>query len=179
MAENMDKVLGDSKTAEDMKSTIHNAKNLTERADKMLGKVDGAFSKMSKTKVTPSVEAMYSGGASDWNTNFNLDVDNDNTSIKLGVEDIGDGNKLNAQVGKRSKVLGARAGIFAGKPGIGVDAYAGSKWKFSAEAYDPNDETFRLKSQYKVADDTYILGEWHDFTDSDKRAAYLGIKRDF
>ena len=63
--------------------------------------------------------------------------------------------------------------------GIGLDAYIGSRAKVSAEAYDPNDGTFRLKSQFKIADNTYILGEWHDFTDSNNRTAYLGIKQEF
>ena len=180
MAENMDKVIGDPKTAEDMKSTISNAKNLTERADKMLGKVDGAVKKLSNTTVKPSVEMLYSGSAHDWNTNFNIDVENDGTSLDIGVEDIGDNNKFNAQVGKKiNKVLGARAGVIAGKPGVGIDAYAGDKFKFSAEAYNPNKETFRLKTQYEIAEDTYLSAEWHDITHSDKRAAYFGLKRDF
>ena len=179
MAENMDGVIGDKKTADDMKATIHNAKSISERADKMLGKVDGAVSKLSSTKITPSVEALYSGSAGDWNTNANLNLKNDDISIDLGVEDIGDGSKVNAQVGKQYKNLGARAGVVAGKPGIGLDAYLGPRVKLSAEAYNPNNGTFRLKSQVKVADSTYILGEWHDFTDTDNRAAYFGIKQEF
>ena len=179
MAENMDGVMGDKQTAEDMKATIHNARSLSERADKMLGKVDGAVSKLSATKVTPSVEALYSGGTDDWNTNFNLNLKNSGTSIDLGVEDIGDGSKLDLTAGKYGNAFGARAGVIAGKPGIGLDTYIGSRVKLTAEAYDPNDATFRLKSQFKIADSTYILGEWHNFTDSDNRAAYFGIKQEF
>ena len=179
MAENMDGVIGDKKTAEDMKATISKAKSITERADKALGKVDGAVSKLSGVKATPSVEALYSGSADDWNTNFNLTLNKGSRALDLGVEDIGDSNKLNLTAGKRKNNLGARAGVIAGKPGIGLDTYIGSRVKLSAEAYDPNNGTFRLKSQFKVADSTYILGEWHDFTDSDKRAAYFGIKQDF
>ena len=179
MAENMNKVAGDPKVAEDMKATISNARSLTERADKMLGKVQGKMDKVSKIDVTPSVDVLYSGSASNWNTNFNLNVTSGKTSLDVGAEDIGDHTKFNAQVGKRFNDLGARAGIIAGKPGVGLDAYAGSKWKFSAEAYDPNDAKLRLKSQYKVAKSTYILGEWHDVTDNDNRAAYVGIKQEF
>lgn len=179
MAENMDGVMGDKQTAEDMKATIHNARSLSERADKMLGKVDGAVSKLSATKVTPSVEALYSGGADDWNTNFNLNFRNSGTSVDVGVEDFGDGSKLDLTAGKYGDSFGARAGVIAGKPGIGLDTYIGSRVKLSAEAYNPNDATFRLKSQFKIADSTYILGEWHNFTDSDKRAAYFGIKQEF
>ena len=180
MAESMDKVVSDPKVADDLKATISNTKSLTERADKILGKVEGATDKVSSIEVTPSVDVMYSGGASNWNTNFNLDVAVGDTSLDIGAEHIGDGTKLNAQVGKKFGTdFGARAGIIAGKPGIGVDAYAGDKWKFSAEAYDPNDAKVRLKSQYKVSDSTYILGEWHDINHRDERAAYIGIKQEF
>ncbi|MBR1397703.1 MAG: MCE family protein [Selenomonadaceae bacterium] len=180
MAENMNRVAGDPKTAEDMKATIHNARSLTERADNMLGKVEGAIKNLSNTEVTPSVDVLYSGKASDWNTNFNLDLNNNDTTLRLGIEDIGDGDRINAQIGKRfNNNLGARAGVISGKMGIGLDAYAGNRWRFSAEAYNPNDETLRLKSQYKLNDSTYILGEWHNVTDSDNRAAYFGLKREF
>lgn len=180
MAENMNKVAGDPKVAEDMKATISNAKSITERADKILSKVQGASEKISKVEVTPSAEILYSGKNSDWNTNFNIDVTSDKTTFKLGAEDIGDHTKLNAQVGKLfNDDIGARAGIIAGKPGIALDAYAGKNVKFSAEAYDPNEAKLRLKSQFKVADSTYILGEWHDVTHKDNRAAYFGIKQEF
>ena len=179
MAENMEGVLGDKQTAEDMKATIHNAKNLSERADKMLQKVSGAVDKVSKTEVTPEVELKYSGSAHDWDTNFNVDVKNEDVSLVLGIEDIGDGNQLNAQVGKQFDELNARAGVISGKPGVGIDYNVGSKLRVSAEAYDLKDEKIRLKSQYKIADSTYLLGEWHDVTDSDNRAAYFGMKREF
>lgn len=179
MAENMNKVAGDPKVAADLKDTISNAKNLTERADKILGKVQGATDKVSKIDVTPSVDVMYSGKKSNWNTNVNLEVASGDTSLNLGAEDIGDHTKLNAQVGKKMNDFGARAGIIAGKPGVGLDAYAGDRWKFSAEGYDLNNVKVRLKSQYKVTDSTYILGEWHDVNHKNDRAAYVGIKQEF
>ena len=180
MANNMNKFAGDPKVAEDLKATVHNARNISERADKLLGKVEGAADKVSKIDVTPSVDILYSGSKHDWDTNFNLNVSSDDKSLVLGAEDIGDHTKLNLQGGKRFNAnFGARAGIIAGKPGIGLDAYAGSKWKFSAEAYDPNDGKIRLKSQYKVLDSTYILGEWHNVNKRRDRAVYFGLKQEF
>ena len=180
MTESMNGIVSDPKVAEDMKATISNARNLTERADKILGKVEGIADDASKVEVTPSVDVMYSGGESQWKTNFNLDVAVGKTSFDIGAESIGDGTKLNAQIGKKFGTdFGARAGIIAGKPGIGLDAYAGDRWKFSAEAYDLNDATLRLKTQYKVGESTYILGEWRDINHRDERAAYIGIKQEF
>ena len=180
MTESMNGIVSDPKVAEDMKATITNARNLTARADKILGKVEGIADGASKVEVTPSVDVMYSGGESQWKTNFNVDVAVGETSLDIGAESIGDGTKLNAQVGKKFGTdFGARAGIIAGKLGIGLDAYAGDKWKFSAEAYDLNDATLRLKTQYKISDSTYILGEWHNVNHKDERAAYIGIKQEF
>ena len=179
MAENMNKFAGDPKVAEDLKATVSNAKSISERADKILGKVQGATDKISKVDVKPSVEVLYSGKKSDWNTNLNLAVASGDTSLNLGAENIGNGTKLNAQVGKKFGAVGARAGIIAGKPGAGLDGYLGDRFKISAEGYDFNDFKVRLKSQYRIADSTYILGEWHDVNHKDNRAAYVGIKQEF
>lgn len=174
MAENMNGVLGDKKVADDLKATISNAKDISERANKVLGKVEGA----SEIEINPSVEMLYSGKNHDFNTNFNLNFTKDDTALNLGVEDIGDHAKLNAQVGKRWNDIGARAGIIAGKPGVAVDAYAG-KATFSAEAYDPNDFTLRLKSELQVTDDISVLAQLHKLNRKDERAAYFGVKYDF
>ena len=180
MADNMNKFAGDPKVADDLKATVSNARSITERADKMLGKVEGTADKISKIDVAPSVDILYSGKKHDWNTNFNLDVKSGDTSFMLGAEDIGDHTRLNLQGGKKFGTdFGARGGIIAGKPGIGLDAYAGSKWKFSAEAYDLNHGRVRLKSQYKVANSTYLLGEWHDINKKEDRAVYFGLKQEF
>ena len=180
VAENVNKFTSDPKVTEDMKATIANARSITDRADKMLGKVQGTADKVSKIDFTPSVDLLYSGSASDFNVNANLEVALDDTSVNLGVEDIGDRSKLNAQFGKKlGENFGARAGVIAGDIGLGLDAYAGDRFKFSAEAYDLNSISVRLKSQYRIADSTYILGEWHDVNHRDDRRVYLGIKQEF
>lgn len=180
MAKNMNRFAGDPQVADDLKATVGNVRSISERADKLLGKVEGASDSISKIDVTPSVDILYSGKAHDWNANLNLDVTSGDKSLILGAEDIGDHTRLNLQGGKRFGTdFGARAGIIAGKPGIGLDAYVGSKWKFSAEAYDLNEGKIRLKSQYKVADSTYILGEWHAVNRKNDRAVYFGLKQEF
>lgn len=174
IADNMNGVLGDKKVAEDLKTTVSNAKDISERANKLLGKVEGATA----IEVSPSVEMLYSGKNRDWKTNFNLDISKDDTGLNLGVESIGNHAKLNAQVAKRWNSFGARAGIVAGKPGVGLDAYAGAA-TFSAEAYDPNHFNLRLKSAFKVTDNTSLLAQFHNLNHKDERAAYFGLKYDF
>ena len=180
MAENMNKFAGDPKVAEDLKATVHNARSLTERADKLLGKVEGTADKVSKIDVKPSVDILYSGKEHDWRTNFDLTFAMDDKSLLVGAENIGNHTKFNLQGGKKfSPHFGAHAGIIAGKPGIGLDAYAGDRFKFSAEAYDLNHGRVRLKSQFRVADSTYLLGEMHNINKRKERAFYFGIKQEF
>lgn len=174
IAENMDGAFGDKKVAEDLKATVANAKEISERANKILGKVDEA----NDIEFTPSVEMLYSGKNHDWNTNFNLEIYKDDTGLNFGVEDIGDGSKFNAQLAKRWDDFGARAGIIAGKPGLAVDAYAGAA-TFSAEAFDPNDFNLRLKSQFKITDNASLLAQFHNLNHKEERAAYFGLKYDF
>ena len=173
IAEGIEAVAGDKQTQEDARVLIHNARTMTDKAGGLMGRLQNV-------KVTPKVDAMYSGKADDWRTNFNLDVgEKQGMYATFGVDDIGGGDKFNAQVGKRGTAFGARAGVVAGAAGVGVDAYAGEKFKFSADAYDPNDFTLRLRAQYQLKDSTYLFGEWNDVNDSKHRAFYTGVRQEF
>ncbi len=178
IAQNLDGAFGDPQVANDLKETVHNAKTLSEDAQKMLG---GATS----IDVTPSVEVLYSGGAHDWDTNFHLNLAGENrTSFILGVNDIGEKNRIDAQVEKTfSDYFSARAGVIEGEAGIGLDSYLNpySKHavKISADGYDFNDLKLRLQTEIQILDDTYLLGRWNDVTDSDNRSAYIGLKQEF
>ena len=172
ITEGIESVTGDSQVREDAKVIIHNARGMTDKAN-------GMMSKLGNIEVKPKVDALYSGAANDWRTNFNLEVGTPDTFLLLGVDDIGDGDKVNAQVGKRGKSIGMRAGVVAGEAGLGVDAHAGKKFSLSADVYDPDDPTVRLRTQYRLTGNTYLLGEWNDVNDSDKRYFYTGIRQEF
>lgn len=173
MAASLEDVVTDPQTADDLKATLHNTREVTERANNMLGKV-------SNIKVNTGVEALYSGKDDDWMTNMDLQVNmNPNDFFLVGVDDIGEDNGFNAQVGKRSSSFGGRVGVIDSKAGVGLDAYAGDKWKFSVDAYDPNDLTLKLRTQYEVLPDTYLVGQMQDANKSDERATYVGVRHDF
>ena len=69
--------------------------------------------------------------------------------------------------------------MIGGAAGVGVDAYAGDKFKFSADAYNPNDLTVRLRSQYQLSGGTYLFGEWNAVNDRRRSAFYTGIRQEF
>ena len=175
VAATLDEVAGDPQTAADLKATIANARQISEKAGNMLGKVESI-------DMTPSADVLYSGSESDWSVNANLGVTMGDKTLDVGVDDIGDDSLFNAQVGKRfgSGHLGARGGVIAGEAGIGLDGYAGDKFKLSADAYDPDDVKLRLRATYDLGNGTALMSQWHDVTNKDdERAAYFGIRQSF
>ena len=172
MAQNLEGVAADPETAESLKETIKNARSFSERAGKALDRVEDI-------SVSPRVDVLYSGKRHDWDTNMNLRLGDGARFLDIGVDDIGDDSLFNAQVGRRRGSLGARAGVIAGQAGIGLDAYAGDKFTFSADAYDPDDVKLRLRAAYDLGGGTALLGQFDDVTDSRERAGYFGVRQAF
>ena len=135
VAEEMHEVTGDPTVREDLKTTIHQARAVTEKANETLDN-------LSSIEMQPSLDVLYSGKEHDWITNFNVDVSRESEPdrfLRVGVEDVGEANALNLEVGRTKGRLGARAGLIAGDPGIGLDAAVGGRWPLSAPAPDPNE----------------------------------------
>lgn len=176
IAQGLENVIADEKTQEDLKATIHNARQLTERADGMLKKV-------SSIEVKPEMDVLYSGGAHDWKTDFNIDVGKkDGAYFKLGVDDIGNENNINAQLGSKfaNSRLGVRGGVVNGKPGLGLDIYSGKRFQMSVEGYDPDDMQLRLDASYDITGNgTALAAQWDHVNDSSRRRAYFGIRQSF
>ena len=173
MAKSLEGVVTNPQTAEDLQVTLHNVRQVSEKADRMLGTLQG-------TNVKSGLDVMYSGGRSKWMTNFDLTISpSDKSLLLLGVDDIGETNKFNAQVGMRGGAFTGRAGIVDSKMGIGIDADAGKYLRFSADAYDLNRTALKLRARLKVAKDTYIIGQMNDVTRRENRATYVGLRQEF
>ena len=103
-----------------------------------------------------------------------------NSFLLIGADDIGgDDSGTNLQIGTGNGIFTGRGGLVDDKVGVGVDLKAGEKGKISVDAYDPNDLRVKLKGQYEVAQDTYLIGQIKDINDSDERAAYVGLRHEF
>ncbi|MBQ1941507.1 MAG: MlaD family protein [Anaerovibrio sp.] len=173
MASSLEGVVTDPQVAEDLKATLHNVRGISQRADKMMGTV-------SNIKFGGGLETMYSGKMSKWQTNMDLSVmPSANSSLRFGINDIGEENHIDLQGGMRSGSFGGRAGIFDSKAGVGVDVFGGDKLKFSVDAYDPNSFRLRSRLQYEIAPNTYLFTQVNDINRSADRAAYVGLRRSF
>lgn len=173
MAAALEPVATDPETARNIKDTLKNAREVSERANKLLNKVE-------KIKTQAGIDLMYSGGAEKYRTNIDLRVNTDSRSfVQMGLSDIGESNRLNFQLGQQGPTIGGRVGVVEGKAGAGVDLKLGKNFKISADAYDPNDFRIKLRSELRVAPDTYIVGESISVNKDAQRSTYLGIRRSF
>lgn len=173
MAASLEGVVTDPKVASDLKNILHNTSRLTEKADSMMSKVAGI-------KVNAGVETMYSGKRRDWITDFDVKISGGGNSFgKIGITDIGEGNRLDLQGGMRSGAFGGRAGIIEGKAGLGLDLFGGSKLQLSVDAFDPNEFKLKSRLQYEIAKDTYLFTQVNDINKRDRRATYFGLRRNF
>lgn len=173
MAQNMQQ-FATPETAEHLNNIIRNADNISSRAD-------SAMERISDIEIKTGVDALYSGGESDWMVNADMRIYTDpNSFLLLGADDIGgDDSGTNLQIGTGNGSFTGRGGLIDDKVGLGVDVQAGDRAKFSVDAYDPDDLRIKLRGQYELSDGTYLLGQIKDVNDSDDRAAYLGIRQEF
>ena len=173
MAKSLEGVVTDPQTAEDLKAVLHNTREVTEKADKMMSGLGGGA-------ITPGVDIMYSGQESNWRANLDVTISpSEKNLLKIGVNDIGEGNRFNLQAGRKMGALTARAGIIDGEVGLGLDADAGKYWRFSLDAYDLNNIRLRPRASVRVAKSTYLFGQVDDVNDGDRRATYVGVRQEF
>lgn len=173
MAIALEGVVTDPETAQSIKETLRNARGVTEKADRMLRQV-------SDIKTEVSAEVLYSGGADKYRTNADIRLHTSpNDFFLIGVNDIGEGNKTNLQIGSGSDKFAGRVGVFDNKAGVGMDTKLNDGLKFSVDAYDPNDFRVRLRAQYEFAPDTFLVGQTDNVNKSDERESFVGIRNSF
>lgn len=173
MAVALENVVTDQETARNLKETIRNAKNATEKADNILNKFGGVA-------VKPGFEALCGKDSSNFSVNADLRVTTSSQKFAiLGINDIDEGNRLNLQLGKGDEKQGRRFGIVDSKPGVGLDTSWGDRWRFSLDAYDPNNFKLRLRSLYQLSPDTFLVVQANNLNRPSEWDTFLGIRTSF
>lgn len=173
MAAALEPVATDPDTARNIKTTLKNAREVSEKANRLLNKVE-------KVKTQAGAELLYSGGADHYRANLDLRIHTDASHFAhIGLSDIGETNRVNFQVGQQGPVLGGRIGVVESKAGAGLDLRLGRDFKISADAYDPNDLRIKVRSELRLAPDTYLVGESLSINKDAQRNSFVGIRRNF
>jgi phospholipid/cholesterol/gamma-HCH transport system substrate-binding protein len=98
----------------------------------------------------PEVDADFSVGYQSHGqhirTDANITIPGAQDDIVIGLYDALETNRINAQIRKRmDKGLGLRYGVYAGKPGVGVDYRLASSLNLRSDIYGFNDPRFDLR----------------------------------
>ena len=173
MAAALEGIVTDPETSNNIKETLRNARDASDKANKMLTKVQSV-------SVQPSFEVLSNTNNGKYRSNADIRITTSAEDFAvIGVSDIGESDKANLQVGKGSDKFAARAGIVEGRAGIGVDTKLGNQMHLSLDVYDPNDVRVKLRTQYKVAQDTYIVGQTDSINKNADQNTYIGVRQSF
>ncbi|MCL6475347.1 MAG: MlaD family protein [Firmicutes bacterium] len=161
IAEDIGKYTGDEELRENVRGTVAEARatltearQATERINRFVERLiqPGKLS-IRPTEVSLDVYGLLRDG------NFRTDLTlsfpyRDNRFFYLGVYDVTESNKFILQYGSQlAPTLDLRYGLYASKPGVGVD------WRFKpglhlrADAFDPNDLQINTRAKIQLSTD--------------------------
>jgi len=169
MATTLEKEVTDPQTIQSLKETLQNVRQASDKANRLLGRAQNF-------KIEGGAEVL--GGRDTYQTNMDVRFGNGGGFLQVGVNDIGEGDKANLQIGKQNGNLTTRVGLFDGKAGIGLDQKLGSDTKLSVEVSDPNDTRVKLRGEYYLGNDGAFVIQKSDVKDS-QQPAFIGIRKNF
>ena len=167
-------VARDPQTKEDLQATIHNARGVTERANKMLGMGDGM-------KVKAHADVFHNIKGSDWRSNFGVQFEKSKkgTFGYLGASSIGNDTKLDLYLGKRFHGLSVTTGAMQGQFGVGLGYDFNDRFRIYSQLYDFDDSKLRFGGEFMLKDKLYLVGESLDLLHGSRRDVYMGIRAYF
>ncbi len=90
-------------------------------------------------EIRAAFDVSYSGKADRWFPTINLDFETrPDRFLRLGLDDIGEENEVNAQIGDEQERTTLRYGLVRSRLGIGVDFDLPRRAVLSLDVFDPN-----------------------------------------
>lgn len=153
IAKSMETMTTDPETQSNIKTTLDNTAQITNKVNKILG---GS----SDIKVKGEVGMLHNGTKGETSGSVNFKVYRGDSFGLLGAENIGNGTNLNLQYGRHNDLFDVRAGLINGDIGAGFDFFTDGPFRLSLEGYDPDDWRYRLKAQYRIAPNIFLFGQF-------------------
>lgn len=172
MAKSMEGVVTDPKTKNDLQATIHNARETSDKANKIMSIV---------TDAKAQADVMYNNENKKWRTDMGVRFPLQGDSFAyLGVADIGDDNKLDFHYNRNiNKKLLVRAGIMQGNFGLGADYRLTNKFKLFTDVYDFNDTKLRIGGEWAFNKTFSLIGQSMNVRGNSADNAYIGVRTYF
>lgn len=168
IASRMESIATDPQSSADIRKTLHNTAQISERVNHILG---GDH----QIRVEGNAGLLYNDTKNSVGGHANFKVYRRDSFALVGAEGIGDGTKLNLQYGREGKTVTGRFGLIRGKFGVGADLFTHNKFRLSLEGYDPNDWRYRLTAQYQLRPHIFFMGRFTRPMDRDDGGNYYGI----
>lgn len=167
----LEKVASDPQTEDDLKATLHNAREASEKANRMLGVLETA-------EISADVTHSVDGG--EWRSNLGVTLrPQDDTFFYLGGYDLGDSNKLDLQFGKELGAADVSMGAMQGEFGVGLGYDIADSFRLYTQVYDFDDTKVKLGGELKINDNFSLLGEQSDLRHGSKNNTYVGVRTYF
>jgi phospholipid/cholesterol/gamma-HCH transport system substrate-binding protein len=108
-------------------------------AEEIAGDVEAVREALEAPEITATFDVSYSGKADRWFPTGYLDFHTrSDRFFRLGIDDIGEGNELNAQLGDRHERIAVRYGLVRSRLGFGIDFDLPRRSSISLDIFDPN-----------------------------------------
>ncbi|MEA2552063.1 MAG: phospholipid/cholesterol/gamma-HCH transport system substrate-binding protein [Fimbriimonadaceae bacterium] len=135
------------------------ANDLADEAKKTLTDIRGFFGKGSRPRplgITGTMDVMRQTDPEYWRTDVEFSTKFKDTGYHLGVWDAFESNKLIIQLGRDAgKGLYYRYGIYAAKPGLGVDYRLNDRLQLRGDLFDLNDPRLDLRMRINLGKGLY------------------------
>lgn len=173
MAASLEGVVTDPAVATNLKETLESAHDVSVKASAFLKRAENVSTKT-------GFELLYSKQQDRFYSNAEIRVTTSPEDFfVMGLNNEGDENKVNVQVGKGNEQYAQRAGLIASKPGIGLDTTLGSRWRVGVDVYDPNTLKIRLRTQYQLTPNTFLVLQTNSLNREPGRNTYFGVRREY
>ncbi|MGI8923292.1 MAG: MlaD family protein [Fimbriimonadales bacterium] len=152
------------------------AKDLLTRLNQFVGKLPGTGIKLERPSLLLETGRNFDTDRFQTDVFFNYPL-SEKSSIFAGVYDATESNQLTVQY---SQLLGKNAiryGIYASKPGVGVDLQPTPRLSLTGDLFDPNDLKFNMRARFLFGDDIYGWVGLDRIFDRNSAIIGIGVKR--
>lgn len=185
ITEKLKEITEDGKDVTEKASALmDDAREVAAEAKKLLEKLQGTVEKLK----LPGIGAVPTATIH-LETSRNLETENFQTDLHVsypirpgsfvyaGVYDATETDRLSLQYGQKFGSTTLRYGIFASKPGLGVDWNPWSNFVLTGDLFDPNDLQFNLRARLFFKGDWYAWFGMNKFFKENEPQIGIGVKR--
>ncbi|MHB9107089.1 MAG: MlaD family protein [Armatimonadota bacterium] len=170
-------------TPEASQHILQITRNLRTTSDSLSGTTTqlvrfGKVLKDTKVQTQAQLMALVSGDP-DTRADLNMDILGANTMLRLGLANVGYGDRLNLQFGNRlGKDNWFRYGLVQSSFGAGADWRPNDRWTLTGELFAPGDIRGNATVSHQprfLGDDWWLTGGVYDLFHSDTTSAGIGM----